>query len=490
MAASVKTNFAYTLINTLSGLLFPLITFPYVSRIILPEGIGLVSFYNSVIGYVILLTNLGIPVYGIKEISRVRDNPYELNKTAKEILILNLCTCIVGYAAIFFLSLTVPQLNQNLPLFLLLSLSIILTTIGTPWFFSGIEDFKYITIRGLFVRIVSVILLFIFVKTKEDLIYYAAYIVLAQVGNNAINFYRFLGYMSLYSVQLKNLNPFKHLRAILNIFVFNLITSIYLKLDITMLGFLKEPTNVGYYTSASNLVHIFLSLVMALGQATMPRLSNLLGKGDIDSFSRLAQKSFHFVICVSLPLSAGIIILAPSIIRLFCGPAFDPAINTIRILSFVIIAIGISNLIGIQILYPLGKVSIINYSVGLGATVNVIFNILLIPMFAQDGAAYSTIIAEFSVTLFQITFAKRYISFDFFNKSILCYLTGSIIMSIACWFFVCLRLSNWANIIIIPIIGFVIYGGILYVVRDNFFIEMVSIIKKSKKNLINYITHL
>ena len=177
MARSIKENFIYNMIGTVSGFLFPMITFPYVSRVIMAEGLGQVQFYNSIINYVVLLTGLGIPLYATREIARVRDNLKDLSKTTTEIIFLNLILNILGYAAVFIMCFTIDEVMHNIPLFLLLSTSIVLTTIGCTWFFSGVEDFKYITIRGLVVRIVSTIFLFLFVKTT---------IMMIEINKNAI----------------------------------------------------------------------------------------------------------------------------------------------------------------------------------------------------------------------------------------------------------------------------------------------------------------
>lgn len=341
------------MIGTVSGFLFPMITFPYVSRVIMAEGLGQVQFYNSIINYVVLLTSLGIPLYATREIARVRDNVADLSRTTTEIISLNLILNIVGYAAIFVMCFTIDEVMQNIPLFLLLSTSIILTTIGCPWFFSGIEDFKYITLRGLAVRIVSTIFLFLFVKDKSDLMIYALYNVLATVGTNVLNFIRLRKFVRLETFKFKDLKIWRHLKPAFAIFVFNLVTSIYVNLDKVMVGFLKDNESVGYYTAATTISHIFLTAVTSLGVVMLPRLSNLVKQGDMESFNRLAKKSYNFIVSMSFPICGGLIVLAPSLIRIFSGEGFAPAIPTLQIISPIIIAIGISNLIGLQILYPL-----------------------------------------------------------------------------------------------------------------------------------------
>lgn len=476
MAKSIKENFLYNMIGTVSGFLFPMITFPYVSRVIMAEGIGQVQFYNSIINYVVLLTSLGIPLYATREIARVRDNIADLSRTTTEIISLNLLLNILGYAAIFIMCFTIDEVRQNIPLFLLLSTSIILTTIGCPWFFSGVEDFKYVTIRGLFIKIICVVFLFVFVRDKDDLIYYAAYSVLGSIGNYILNFIRLRKYIRLDSFNIRDLKIWRHLKPAFAIFVFNIVTSIYVNLDKVMVGFIKDNESVGYYTAATTISHIFLTAVTSLGVVMLPRLSNLVKQGDMDSFNRLAKKSYNFIVSMSFPICGGLIVLAPSLIRVFSGGGFAPAICTLQIVSPIIIAIAISNLIGIQILYPLGKIKIVTISTLVGAIINFSLNLLLIPKFAQNGAAIATIAAEICVTLTQIIIARNFIPFKIIDKHVFSCMIATIFMSVLCLWYMTLGFSDVINLATVPIIGAFFYGLMMIFTRNQFAIEVVQMI--------------
>ena len=210
MFKSVKINYILNLINTGSQVLFPLITFPYASRVMHPEGIGEVNFFSSIIGYISLFTCLGIPMYAVREIARVRDDANKMQKTAIEILLLHLILTLFGYFIVGVLSLTVPQINEDLALFLLLSLNLLLTAIGCEWFYNGIEDFTYITIRGILVKIVAIVFLFLFVHTRADIIYYGIYTVFGALGGNIFNLYRLRKYIKINTFK-GELNIFRHL---------------------------------------------------------------------------------------------------------------------------------------------------------------------------------------------------------------------------------------------------------------------------------------
>ena len=189
MVRSVKANLIFNLINSTTQLLFPLITFPYASRIMMADGIGQVNFFQSIVNYISLFTCLGIPMYAIREIATVRENPIKMNKVTFEILSLHGILTIFGYIVVGVICLTVPQVQVDVPLFLVLSIGIFFTAIGCDWFYQGIEDFKYVAIRGLIFKIVSIAFLFLFVKTRNDLLLYGVYTILGSVGGNIFIFF-------------------------------------------------------------------------------------------------------------------------------------------------------------------------------------------------------------------------------------------------------------------------------------------------------------
>ena len=204
MGKSLKINYLFNLANTVSGLLFPLITFPYASRILLADGIGQVNFFQSIIQYITLLSCLGIPMYAVREVARVRDNTEKRNAVSMEILLLHASLTIIGYIIVAILTATIAEIQVDLPLFLLLSTTIFFTAIGCEWFYQGVEDFKYITIRGLIVKTISVVLLFLLVKTKEDILWYGAYSVFGVLGGNIFNFIRLRKYISIKELPFRN----------------------------------------------------------------------------------------------------------------------------------------------------------------------------------------------------------------------------------------------------------------------------------------------
>ena len=286
---SLKTNIILNFLNTVTGLVFPMITFPYATRVLMPEGIGSINFLSSIVAYVVLLTNLGIPMYAVREVAKYRDNKVIRNQITVEILILNLFLCLLGYFLIFGLAHFINRINEQKDLFYVLSITILFTALGINWFYQAIEDFKFITIRALVFRLLSVLALFIFVKTKDDLLIYALVLVGSTVGNNFINFLHLKTYISLHSISWNQLRFFHHLAPSFRIFILNIITSIYLNLNTVMLGSISGDESVGYYTAGTKLSYVILGVISSLGVVMLPRCANLIETNRFQHFVEITE---------------------------------------------------------------------------------------------------------------------------------------------------------------------------------------------------------
>ena len=481
MAKSIKLNYIFNLINTGVGLLFPIITFPYVTRVIMADGLGRIHFLSSIINYVTLLTAIGIPLYAVREIARLRDRVRERNKATIEILSLHLLLTLVGYALIFILAFSINKIYSDIWLYLLLSTHIALSAIGIEWFYKGVEDFGYITTRSLIVRIICLILLFVLVKNKEDLYIYAGISIFAEVGNNLLNFVNLRKYVSLRSISWRELNLKKHFRPALRIFVLNLITSIYVNLDSVMLGFLSTTVAVGYYASVTRLTKALLGIVTTLGTVLLPRLSNYVSNGEIASFNIVASKASRFVITMAIPMVLGLIFSAPQLIPVMCGTEFLPAIPTIQIIAPIILFIGLSNLVGLQILYSQGKENIVILSTLCGAITNFVLNLLLIPHFAQNGAAIATVVAEFVVIATMMIIGRSFIPFNLLNKYSLKIGIYSLLVCIPILLIQRLHYSYFVLLSFDILIAGLLYLVLLTLSRNEFLSIIKETIRKSKK---------
>ncbi|WP_342991899.1 flippase, partial [Bacteroides fragilis] len=461
---------------TITGLLFPLITFPYASRILMADGIGQVQFFQSIIDYVSLCTALGIPLYAVREIARIRDNKELRSRTTIEILLLHAILTLVGYIVVFILAKTVAKIEIDASLFFLLSTTLFFNTIGVAWFYQAIEDFKYITLRSLFVRILSLVALFIFVKTKQDLFYYAGILVIGTVGNNIFNFFRLRKYIKLSKGEFKRLNLLRHLIPALKIFILNLVISIYVNLDSVMLGFLKNEESVGYYAAATRLTKAILGIVSSLGAVLLPRFSNMITNGQKEEFQLLANKAASFTIALSLPMSVGLIFMAAPIIHIFCGNGFEPSILTLKLVAPIVLFIGLSGIIGMQILYPQGREKYVIISTMVGACINLLINYLLIPQYGQYGAALGTVIAEFMVTVIMILLGRKYLPINILSKQNLHYLIGSIVISILLAFLFVFPLHEVNYLLIGILLSVIVYYAYLLMIKDTLALQLKKLL--------------
>lgn len=478
MAQSVKVNYILNLINTGTQMLFPLITFPYVCRVIEADGIGQINFFQSIISYISLFTCLGIPMYAIREIARDRSDVVQMNRTAMEILLLHSMLTLVGYAIVAILCLTIPQIQVNIPLFLILSLTIFFTAIGCEWFYQGIEDFKYITIRGLIIKTVSVVLLFIFVKSKTDLLYYGCYTVFGVLGGNIFNFFRLRKYIHRENIIFSELHIKRHIKPVLKVFSFSVVTSIYLQLNTVLLGFLKNALAVGYFAAATKVMQMLLTMSACLGSVMMPRASHLIAENKEDEFNRLIQKSYDFTLAIALPMTIGLIFCAPSLITALCGVKFEHSILPSQIIAPIILMVAISNVFGIQVLFPKGKINIVTLCCGIGAVADLILNLCLIPFFSYIGTSIAYLGAEVATTVSMYFIGRKYIPIIYFKKSHLTYVLGCIVMAFALYGLSLLQLPTLTILLLQGCCGVLAYFIILCICKDEIIVQILSKIKR------------
>lgn len=478
MAQSVKVNYILNLINTGTQMLFPLITFPYVCRVIEADGIGQINFFQSIISYISLFTCLGIPMYAIREIARDRSDVVQMNRTAMEILLLHSMLTLLGYAIVAILCLTVPQIQVNIPLFLILSLTIFFTAIGCEWFYQGIEDFKYITIRGLIIKTVSVVLLFIFVKSKTDLLYYGCYTVFGVLGGNIFNFFRLRKYIHRENIIFSELHIKRHIKPVLKVFSFSVVTSIYLQLNTVLLGFLKNALAVGYFAAATKVMQMLLTMSACLGSVMMPRASHLIAENKEDEFNRLIQKSYDFTLAIALPMTIGLIFCAPSLITALCGVKFEHSILPSQIIAPIILMVAISNVFGIQVLFPKGKFNIVTFCCCIGAVADLILNLCLIPFFSYIGMSIAYLGAEVATTVSMYFIGRKYIPITYFKKSHLTYALGCIVMAFALYGISLLQLPTLTILLLQGCCGVLAYFIILCICKDEMLVQILSKIKR------------
>ena len=456
-------------------MIFPLITFPYTSRILGPEGTGKVSFATSFVGYFILLASIGIPLYGIREIARVRDDKKKLSELTQELFVMHLITSIFIFLIFIALIFLNGKLSDEKTLFFIASFSIILTTLGMEWLYQGLEQYSYITIRSIIFSTISTIAIFVFIHHKEDYIISAAIGVFAALGSSILNFYN--ARKILFAKRIEPWNFKRHIKPMAMVYLMNFIISIYIQLDTVMLGFISSPKNVGYYASGLKINKMLLGLVTSLGGVLLPRLSYCIANEMNEEFNRMLKKSFEVIWILCLPTVAALMTLSKEIIVLFAGNQYLPASICIIVTAPVILFIGLTNIFGIQILYPLGRDKEVVYSVAAGAFFAFILNLLLIPYLAHIGAAIATLASELIVLIVQILLiSKEYRVLMPFN-TIVKYLIATLLMVVLI-FLVKMGISQyWVRLIIVVPSGIFLYFGALILMKESLVIEIITKIR-------------
>lgn len=454
----------------MSVFIFPLITFPYVSRVLTATGTGRVQFATSLISYFTLFAQLGIPTYGIRICARVRDDREKLTQTVQEIFLLSLITTIVSYAALAAVLLTVPRLQGDRTLYLVVSLNIFFTFIGVEWFYRALEQYTYITIRSLIFKVIGAVAMFLLIHDPDDYVIYGGITVFAGTASYICNFINLRRYIDLRP--RKSFNLKRHLKPILVFFAMSCATTIYTHLDTVMLGFMTTDADVGYYGAAVKIKTILVSLVTSLGTVLLPRASYYVQCGAMEEFRRVTAKSLRFVLMMAAPLSLYFMLFARYGIRFLSGSGYDGAIMPMILIMPTLLLIGISNVTGMQILVPTGRERYVLYSEIAGAVIDIIINFALIPTMKSSGAAIGTVAAEIVVCLVQILFVRKELA-PIVRK--ICFWKPALALLLAIpasiWIWR-LHLNNFLTLAISAVCFFGVYGAVLLIAREQLVMEL------------------
>ena len=456
----------------MSTFIFPLITFPYISRILLPEGTGKVSFATSLISYFNILAQLGIPKYGIRVCAQVRDNREELSRTAHELMIINIIMSIVAYIGLFISLVTVPRLQTDKGLYIIVSLTIIFNTIGMEWLYKALEQYTYITIRSVIFKFIALIAMFALIHSKEDYLLYGGISIFAASASNIFNFFHAHRYIQMRPMGGYNLK--RHMKPVAVFFAMACATTIYTHLDTLMLGFMKTDDDVGYYNAAVKIKTILVSIVTSLGTVLLPRASYYVEHGLMKEFKTITKKAINFVMLLATPLMVYFILFARYGILFLSGSAYENSIIPMQIIMPTLLFIGISNITGIQILVPTGRETIVLYSEIAGAITDIILNALLIPRFASAGAAIGTLIAELVVMMVQYYALRKEVKELFINVSYWKIWIAIGASSLLSMWVIKLEFGNFLTLLISACIFFASYGLFLLFTKEALAMELFA----------------
>ncbi len=399
-----KKNVFYNLLLTLSNILFPIVTFPYVSRVLGPEGIGKAQFVVTFAQYFTLIAALGIPLYGIREVAKVKADKKQLSQLVMELLTINFITTLILSTCYIAVVLFIPKFNEHLLLYAIGLGLLLLGFTSIDWFYTGTEKFKFVALRSVIIKALSMILLFVFVKHAEDVPAYLGITVFSMVANNVWNMLSLRKEITIHSISLQLK---KHIVPLLTIFSTTLSISIYTVMDTLLLGLLANDTSVGLYTAAVKLNRVCLPFIVAYGTVIMPQIVQSLHQQQLEKANQHINQSFAYVVFIGVPISLGLFLFAKEFILLFSGNAFIPATTTMQIMCVLPLLIGLNNIFGTQILTSAGQDKSLFISVTAGMLISLTFNLVAIPFLQEKGAALATLVAEIAVTALTYYFVRK-----------------------------------------------------------------------------------
>ena len=403
---SLLKNYIFNFLKTFSSLIFPIITFTYSARILGAEGVGQVNFARSVVSYFSMFALMGMNYYGTREAAKRRDNKEELSKFVQEMLMINGVTTGIAYIFLFAAIAFVPKLREYDALLLVSSLAILLQGLGLEWLYQGLEEYKYIAIRSMLFQVGALVALFLFVKNRDDVIPYAIITLMSSYGSYIVNFAnarKYLQFRWYGDYEIK-----KHFKPLLWLFAMAVSIELYTVLDSTMLGFIQGDAVVGRYTAAVKVNKLVITLINVVGVVMIPRLSYFAEKQNQTAVGSLVAKSYNYSFMLSVPAAIGLYMLSEEIILLFSGREFSSAAVTMRILTPIVLVIPFSVATNQYAFIPMGKEKLILKATLIGAVSNFAGNFLLMPRFAENGAAVATVIAETVVAFVSFFNASKF----------------------------------------------------------------------------------
>lgn len=474
---SIRKNYIYNVTYQILTILTPFITAPYLSRVLTPAGIGNVSFAESIVAYFTLFATMGIATYGQREISYVQNDKEQRTIVFWNSKILEVITSLI--ALIVYIVYAINQANSIL--YLVLSMNILAKTADITWFFQGLEEFGKIVIRNCIIKFLQIVYIFALVKTRDDMVIYA----IGLAGFTLLSSISLWTYLPNYiqKISFSKLHVFKDLPSVLSLFVPTIAIQIYTVLDKTMIGVItKNAAENGYYEQAIKISKMTLHIVTALGTVMVPRIGFLFNSGRHDDVKRYMYRGYQFVWFLGVPFCLGLVTCASNFVPWFFGLGYEKVIILLQILSFLILAIGINNVTGIQYLIPTKRQNIFTFTVIIGAVVNFSLNSLLIPRFQSAGAAVASVAAETVIAVIQLIIVRKELSLWHVIMIGRNYYIAGAVMAAVVFLISGKLMATVFNTVFLIMVGAICYFTILLLLRDPFFLDNM---KKGTDKLIH-----
>lgn len=471
--SNIKKNFIYNVAYQILALIIPFITIPYISRILKPAGLGVYSYTYTIAYYFMTFALLGINNYGNRTIAKSRENKKKLSKNFWSIYLIQIVSTII-MIALYNIYIFIFE-KEHLYYCLLQELWVVSAGLDINWFFQGMENFKLTVTRNSIIKISSIVFIFAFVKTENDIWKYILIMTLSTILSEIILFKFLLRYVEFEKITKQDVLP--KIRPILILFVPVIAVMIYKVMDKIMIGKIIGTTEVAYYENAEKIINIPISIVNALGMVMLPSTSNLIAKGEEKLVKEYFYKTIRFIMSLIIPIIVGIICISNDFVELYLGNDFMRTSDILKILIVSVLFSSIANVIRTQYLIPKERDKEYIISVTAGAIVNFVLNYYFIKMNGAIGASVSTVIAEFLVMFIQILFIKNEFNFKSSFKSFIKYLLCSITIIIGC--IILEKISNELLKLVLKIlVSSTMYFWVLFIIKDEFVNIVINKIKK------------
>lgn len=472
---SVFKNSMYNMFYKGFTALFPLLTTTYISRILLAEGVGKVSYANTIVMYFLLVASLGIPFYGVKVIAQNYNDKKKLTTSFMELFSINAIMttfCIVAYYIVINY---IPYFETKIELLNVFGLLLIFNYFNLDWFYQGIEEYSYIATRSIIIKIISFVLMVLFVKTANDVIIYSIILCIATAGNNILNLINLRKYLSK---EFEKINILPHLKPNIIMLVSVIAQELYSTIDTLMLEHFYGDSYVGYYTNSVKVIKMVYTLSIAMVTAFYPRISQYIGENKKEECNNLITLGTKIILLISIPASIGIALTSRYSVPIFFGNSFIESVLTIKFLSILIIVFSLSYFLGHVILMAVNKEKNILLATTFGAFVNLILNLILIPLYKHNGASIASVCSEVIVMGLLIYNSKKYFKLNIDKKFISSLFNATIVMTIYVLIISLLIKIEWLGMLLSVFGGVLIYLGILYALKNDMIYYFLQIIKK------------
>lgn len=477
---SLAQNSIYYLVYNVLNVAFPLFTGIYVARILLPTDIGQVETARNLAQYFVIFSFLGIPTYGLREISKYRNNKDELNKLYSELMVINTISTFIFLILYNFIIFIVPTYRNNIYFFLITGISIALNFINNSWLFEGLEKFDYISIRNFLFKLLSLVLLLIFVRDKSDYLVYAFITVVGTAGNYLLNVISSKKYVKFI---YHGLNLKRHMKSIIYLVVVNFAIEIYTMIDITMLGLMCEKQIVTFYSYGMKIQKVLLQVINTFTMVLVPRISLYYKEQKLDEYNRLLTKTLAVILILSIPIIVGVYFVGTPMIILLYGESYIRSADVLKIIIFAILISPVGYLLGSRVMLVTGHENKMVIAVCCGALINAIGNYLLIPKFFEIGAAYASIAGESMVAVLYVFLSHDYFKLDY---SSLMHTVCKIVLSIFVMVMVLMIIekkfgSSFLSVILQFIGAVLVYFGVLVFTKESTVFTYYTILKHKLK---------